>query len=327
VIPRRAFATGALGLVLAPLAARAQARRRPLVGHLVANVTPVARIAALLDALRQLGWDEGRDFDFISRSASGFADRLPALARELIELGPTVLVVGSSAAAQAARRVTSTIPIVVISFTGDPIALGFAQSIPHPGGNVTGLLGTLPGLFAKLLQLAHELVPSATRIGVLLDRSSPALGLFKNDADEAARVLKLTVVPVAVGGARDEVEGAIASLVQSGVGAMAVSQSPILSAAQHDIAAAAARARLPAIYSMREFVAEAGGLVSYGINLTWNHRQAALYVDKILRGSKAGDLPFEFPSRLEMVLNVRAAKALGIEFPESFWIMSTEVIQ
>jgi putative tryptophan/tyrosine transport system substrate-binding protein len=316
-----------MALAVAPRTIRAQERRRPLVGFLSVNVYPEVRVAAFMEAMRLRGWTHGRDFDFAHRSADGFADRIQALAREVVQLGPAVILVGSATAASAARLATTTIPIVVVSFDGDPVALGFAQSIPHPGGNLTGLLGSVPGLSAKLIQLTHELVPSSTRIGVLLDRSAPGLSQSEDDAAAAARALGVSIEAAVIGGSRDEVPGAIAALVNRNVQALVVQRSAVFMSASSEIAATAERGRLPAVYPAREYVVQSGGLMSYGTSLTWSYRQSALYVDKILKGTKAGDLPFEFPSRLELVINLKAAEALGLSFPDAMWIRADEIIE
>jgi len=229
------------------------------------------------------------------------------------------------AEAVAASKATSTIPIVV-AVLADPIALGFTTSDARPTGNVTGIMPYVKGLPSKQLELARELVPGATRIGLIDDVTDPKAHPQRQEIEATAKGLEIEIVPAEVRTAAD-IDAAYQGLALAGVQAVVVEQSNMTSsAASESLAQAAASKRLPTVYGYRQNV-DAGGLVSYGVNLDWCNHRAAYYVDKILKGAKPSDLPIEFPTHLELVINLKAAKALGLTVPSSLLVRADEVIE
>jgi putative ABC transport system substrate-binding protein len=328
-IRRRDFIALLGGAAAWPLAARAQvSRKRPLIGRLSSgskNVPPVAKyIDLFLAGMRELGYVEGRDFDMTYAVADFHADRLPQVTAELVKLAPDVILAGATLEAVAARKATATIPIVVGALA-DPVALGFATSDARPTGNVTGITPYVKGLPAKQLELAREVVPGATRIGLIDDVTDPKAHPQRQEIEAAGRTLDIEIVPAEVRTAAD-IDAAYQALASAGVQAVVVEQSNMLLFARQPIAEAAATKRLPTVYGYREH-AEAGGLISYGINLGWCQHRTAYYVDKILKGAKPSDLPIEFPTHLELVINLKTAKALGLQISPMLLARADEVIE
>ena len=327
---RREFITLLGGAAAAwPLVSRAQvSRKRPLIGRLSSgskNVPPVAKyIDRFLAGMRELGYVEGRDFDMTYAMADFHADRLPQVTAQLVKLAPDVILAGGTLEAVAARKATATIPIVVGALA-DPVALGFATSEARPTGNVTGITPYVKGLPAKQLELAREVVPGATRIGLIDDVTDPKAHPQQQEIEAAGRTLDIEIVPAEVRTAAD-IDAAYQALASAGVQAVVVEQSNMLLFARQPIAEAAATKRLPTVYGYREHV-EAGGLISYGINLDWCQHRAAYYVDKILKGVKPSDLPIEFPTHLELVINLKTAKALGLQISPMLLTRADEVIE
>ena len=327
---RREFITLLGGAATCPLAARAQqvGRKRPLIGRLSSgskDVPPVAKyIDRFLAGMRELGYVEGRDFDMTYAMADFHADRLPQVTAQLVKLAPDVILAGGTLEAVAARKATATIPIVVGALA-DPVALGFATSDARPTGNLTGITPYVKGLPAKQLELAREVVLGATRIGLVDDVTDPKAHPQRQEIEAAGRTLGIEVVPAEVRTAAD-IDAAYQALVSAGVQAVVVEQSNMLLFARQPIAEAAVSKRLPTVYGYREHV-EAGGLVSYGVNLDWCNHRVAYYVDRILKGAKPSDLPIEFPTNIEMVINLKAAKALGLTVPSSLLVRADEVIE
>ena len=327
---RREFITLLGGAAAAwPLVSRAQvSRKRPLIGRLSSgskDVPPVAKyIDRFLAGMRELGYVEGRDFDMTYAMADFHADRLPQVTAQLVKLAPDVILAGGTLEAVAARKATATIPIVVGALA-DPVALGFATSEARPTGNVTGITPYVKGLPAKQLELAREVVPGATRIGLIDDVIDPKAHPQRQEIEATGRSLEIEIVPAEVRTAAD-IDAAYQTLVSASVQAAIVEQSTMLILASKPIAQAAASKRMPTVYGYREHV-EAGGLISYGVNLDWCNHRAAYYVDRILKGAKPSDLPIEFPTNVELVINLKTAKALGITVPSSLLVRADEVIE
>jgi putative tryptophan/tyrosine transport system substrate-binding protein len=274
--------------------------------------------------MRELGNLEGRDFEMVYRSAENYPERLPNAAAELVELHPDIIVAPATIQAVAAKKATDTIPIVV-PVLADPIALGFASSDARPGGNVTGIAPYVKGLPAKQLELAREIVRGARRIGLLDDINDPKSHPQRVEIEAAGQALEIQIVTVEVRRAT-YIAAAYDRLATEGVEAVIVAQSNMLVVSRKETADAAAKNKLPTVYGYREHV-QAGGLISYGINLDWCFHRAASYVDKILKGAKPGELPIEFPTKIEMSINLKTAKALGLEIPPTLLVRADEVIE
>jgi putative ABC transport system substrate-binding protein len=324
VTDRRTFLLLAAGnLLIVSLGVRAQQVARVYrIGYLRRTSREPADIEALRGGLRELGYVEGRNLVIHERYANGDAARLPDLARDLIELQVQVLVVDGGATVRAVRDVVGVTP-VVFTLVGDPVAMGLARSLDHPGGTMTGLSTFNTVLSAKRIQLLHE-VASARRIGVL---SNPTGALAPAQVERmtgAARSLGIDLTWVE---ARNpgELAGAFAQMSQVGVKGLLVETDAMFFSQRARIVELAASHRFPAAYGEREF-ADAGGLMAYATNLPATFRRAAAYVDKILNGARPGDLPIEQPTRIELVINLRTAKALGLAIPQSVLARADEVI-
>ena len=312
-----------------PLAARGEVpRKRPLIARLSSGSRDLPMIAKFIDrflsGMRELGDVEGRDFDIIYEEANFHPDQLPRVAAEMVELAPDVILTAATIEAVAAAKATSTIPIVV-AVPADPVALGFTTSDARPTGNVTGIMPYVKGLPSKQLELARELVPGAARIGLIDDPIDPKAHPQRQEIEATGRSLEIEIVPAEVRSAAD-IDVAYQALLSAGVQVVIVEQSNMLANASKSFAQAAASKKLPTVYGYRQHV-DAGGLVSYGVNLDWCNHRAAYYVDKILKGAKPSDLPIEFPTRLELVINLKTAKALGLTVPSSLLVRTDEVIE
>ena len=321
----RRLVLGATWVYLVPGTSLAQSDRRRRIATLSggSHATGEANWRAFREAMRALGYRE-EELAIESRWADGHNERLPAFAAELVGLAPEVIVTGSSAAALAAKKATSTIPIVTV-FTADPIGAGLATSLARPGGNVTGLSNVQEDTVAKVLQLLKTAAPSVTRIAVLINPGNPSHAHELRVAQEAARVLRTELFSVEV---RDpgEIDGAFAAVKSGRADALAVLADPLFLLEASRIADFAASNKLPAIYNVREHV-EAGGLISYGPDLKDSFRSAAVFVDKILKGARPGDLPIEQPTKFELVINLKTARALGLTVPQSLLTRADEVIE
>jgi putative ABC transport system substrate-binding protein len=327
-VKRREFITLLGGVVLAwPRVAKAQgAAKRPLIAVLIAGPSGSASryVSGFPQGLQELGYVEGRNIDIVYRYADGDMARMPALADELVRLKPDVVVCASTAGILAIKQATATIPIVSVALT-DPESFGFVTSMARPGGQVTGILITLDSLPAKLLQLVLEVLPTATRIGLLSNVSNPTHVVFRRNAEAAAASFARNLFPVEVR-VPDDLDAAFQKWARERVDlGLVLYDAMFLSERQH-IAALATAARLPIMYGFREHV-EDGGLMSYGVDLRESFRRGAIYVDKILKGAKPGDLPVELPTKLELVINLNTAKALGITIPPSIMVRADEVIE
>jgi putative tryptophan/tyrosine transport system substrate-binding protein len=324
---RREFITLLGGTAAAwPLAARAQVKR-PLVGYLaaaaVAAVVRSATSLGFLNGLRDQGYVEGRDFDLAQRFADGFLDRLPALAKELVALHPDVLLAPTTLTALALRAVTSSISIVC-PLLENPVGLGLVASENRPNRNVTGLLRYVDGLSGKHVELARELIPAITRIGLLSNLAS-ADPAPRRDVEAAGSKLSIRIVSVEAGVPPD-LDIAFPKLAREQVEAVIVLHNPLFFSERRRIVTLAAASRLPTIWTAREFV-EDGGVLSYGSDEADAFYRAAAYVVKILKGSKAGDLPIELPTKFELLINVKTAKALGLTVPPTLLARADEVIE
>ena len=325
---RREFITLIGGAAAAwPLVTRAQTvRQRPLIGLLqVQSLAGSARYTSeFLRGMAELGYVEGRDIDLERRYAAGDLNRLPVLANELVKLKPDVILTSTSAAALAFTQVSQSIPIVATAMV-DPIGFGLATSEARPGGQVTGILissDTLPG---KQLALALEVVPGAAKVGVLMNALNPTTAVYWAGIEAAAAALSIKPVRIEVR-ASDDLNAAFQKFVDERVGLIFVAQDSLLLSERARIATLATAARLPTMYGLREHV-EAGGLICYGFNVAENFRRAAVFVDKILKGAKAGSLPIELPVRLDLLVNLKTAKSIGLVISESFLVRADEVIE
>lgn len=328
---------GALGLALAlvmatqaaPPAAQAQAPTRVFrIGTLAPGARPAApdwkKRWALVEGLRELGWVEGQNLVIDDRWADTKTERLPALAAELVRLKVDAIFTRSWPAAVAAKQATTTIPIIMIG-SGDPVATGLVASLAHPGGNITGLADLATELSAKRLDLLKETVPKLSRVAVLWNSADGGMTLRFRSIQSAAPTLGVALRPLGVQEPAD-FEQAFAAMTQERPDALFVVADVLTVSNRKRILEFTAQNRLPAMYEGREFVAE-GGLISYGPSLPDLLRRAAALVDKILRGAKPADLPVELPTRIELVVNLKTAKTLGLTVPQSILIRADEVIQ
>jgi putative tryptophan/tyrosine transport system substrate-binding protein len=323
---RREFIT-ALGSAAAwPLAARAQQRASPMIGYLgmqSADDDYKTFTVPFFQGLKETGYVEGQNVTVEYRWAENQIDRLPALVADLVRRRVAVIVIDGTPAALAAKAATTTIPIVFAS-GGDPVALGLVASLNRPGANVTGSAVLAAELGPKRLQLLHELIPNAAMFGVLADPGFPDQSTI---ADLQAAALTLGLQLVVINARTDsDLETAFASFSQQRVGAVLVGISTLYARRTEQLAALAARHALPAIFPFREF-ALAGGLMSYGSSLGYMMHQAGIYAGRILKGEKPADLPVEQAVKIELTLNLKTAKALGIEFPTGLLVRADEVIE
>jgi putative ABC transport system substrate-binding protein len=281
---------------------------------------------AFNDELRKRGYVEGQNLVVERRNAAGQPDRLPALARELVALGPDLIVAVSPQPNRAVKDATSTIPIVMIA-VADPVRVGLVASLARPGGNMTGVSTLVPGGFmAKLLELLRQVVPKATRIAVLVNPANEVMRvLAAQEIPEAARQLGVGI-HIMEARTPDEIEPALNVAVGERVEALLMNADPVWNSPPARLPQLAARTGLPAIYLLRT-QAEAGGLMSYGPNFPDLFGRAATYVDRILKGATPGDLAIEQPTKFELVINLKTAKALGLTIPQSLLLRADEVIQ
>jgi putative tryptophan/tyrosine transport system substrate-binding protein len=318
-----------LGMVCAPLAVAAPPGERvSRIGFLAFGppppdpVPPAFPLTALREGLRELGYGKGHTVTVEERWAAGELARLPALAAELVQLPVDIIVASGASAVRAAMGATRTIPIVIAG-AADPVAEGLVASLAQPGGNVTGL-AVLAGrdVEGKRLELLHAAIPTATRVGVVLDSTSR---LDATPVREAARALGLTLLFSAETATPDEFQSAFAAMLTNGADALYAPETPVNARHRDLIVELAARHRLPAMYASRDFV-EAGGLMAYGPNFLVLFRRAAAYVDKILKGAQPADLPVEQPTHFELVINRKTAQALGLALPPTLLFLADEVM-
>jgi ABC-type uncharacterized transport system substrate-binding protein len=323
---RRKF-VGALACGLAISRSHAEAQTVPKmsrVGFLLGATgeSVLSLFHALKEGLRELGYVEGRNIAFVQRYGDGKMERLPDLAAELVRLKVDVIVTGTNLHVAAARHATATIPIVMV-FAADPVSAGFVVSLARPGGNITGLSADAsPDLWAKYLGMLREVVPKLSRVGVLGQVSSQ-VGFGELEA--ASRNLSVAL-EVADLRRPEDIDGAFATMINKRVEALLVVVGPLTYLLRQEIADAALEHRLPAMTNARQF-AQAGLLMSYGPDLDDLYRRAAIWVDKILNGVMPADLPVEQPTKFELVINLKTAKALGLDVPFHFQQLANEVIE
>jgi putative ABC transport system substrate-binding protein len=311
-----------------PLAARAQQAAMPLIGLISPqSVASAARnLAAFRNGLRELGYTEGRNVRIEYRFTEGVAERFPVLVADLVALKPAMILVGSIGGVLAAHTVTRTIPVIMIAAAANPVALGLADSFAHPGGNVTGFLSASDaGIVGKRLELLREAAPGFSRLSALVFPDDAAADGTLSALPSAARGLGLDA-HIYEARSEAELESAFAAAQRDGMQALYVAQSPLFMTRRAEIVAMAAHMRLPAIYFFREFV-HAGGLMSYGADLSDMYRRAASYADKILKGVNPGELPLQSADRYELAVNLKAAKALDLTISEAFLLRADEVIE
>jgi putative ABC transport system substrate-binding protein len=327
---RRTFlALVSVGLLAAPLAAEAQqARKVPRIGFLSPSSLSDPRTALFVEAfqqgLRELGWVEGQNIAIEYRWAEERTERLPDLASNLASLKVDVIVAATSPAIQAAKQATGTIPIVM-AVVAETVATGFVSSIARPGGNITGLSMMGTELVGKQMEILKEVVPKVSRVALLWNPATPGNVPQLPHVQDAARASGVRLQSLAVRGP-DEIDSAFVAMTRERAGAVIVLADPMFIAQRKRIADLAAKSRLPAMYMLTDHV-KAGGLMAYGPNIADLYRRAATYVDKILKGAKPADLPIEQPTKFELVINLKTAKALGLKIPQSLVARADEVIQ
>jgi putative ABC transport system substrate-binding protein len=328
---RRAFIGGlAGGLLTAPLIAQAQqGAKLPRVGYLSPGTGDPSsyaipyRLEPFRRGLRELGYVEGHTIVVEYRYAGGKVERLAELAAELVDLKVDVIVTAATPAARAAKKATSTIPIVMVD-PGDPVALGLVQSLARPGGNATALTSFAPELAGKRLQLLTEMAPGISRVAVVWNSAIPPAEVALNELREAARTLRIQIESVEVQGAEGLARG-LAALKERAM-ALLVFPDPLTFNNRDTIVEFAARARVPAMFGAREFV-DVGGLMCYGPSYPDMFQRAGVQVGRILKGAKPADLPVEQPTKFELVINMKTAKALGLTVPQAILARADQVIQ
>jgi putative ABC transport system substrate-binding protein len=326
MIKRRLWLLAVVLLVAGTFAEAQQQKKIPRIGYLAVNPLTMTtyRLHAFRQGLRQLGYAEGKDFVIEYRSADGKVDRLNELAAELVRLKVDVIVTPGPTPTRAARAATATIPIVMTQ-DPDPVGNGFVASLARPGGNITGLSSLAPEISGKQLELLRETVPKLSRVAVLGTSTAPGQALQLREIGLAAGPLSVQLQSLDVLGPKD-IETAFQAASNQRAEAFIVLRTAVLNAQLTRILEYVVKNRLPAIYSGAESV-EAGGLISYGVNVTDLDRRAAAYVDKILKGAKAGDLPVEQPKKFELIINLKAAKQIDLTIPPNVLTRADKVIR
>ena len=327
MISRRTFVATTLGIMAWPAVGAAQETKQfARIGWLspLSAVTSAHIQETLRDRLHALGWVEGKNLTIEHRYAEGDLTRLPELAGELVRLKVDVIVAGSTPAALAAQKASTTIPIVMV-MGGDPVARGLASSMPHPGGNVTGVTALVQELSGKRIELLKEAVPGLTRVAFLSDPAFPDNQPSVQALAQGARALGVRLHVLEIHQS-SEFEKAFATIGREHDDALMVEQAVMFNEHRARIVELAAKGRLPAMYGLREFV-DAGGLMYYGASLQEMYYRAAAIVDKVLRGARPGDLPIEQPTKFELLINVKAAKTLGLTIPRPVLLRADHVIE
>lgn len=310
---------------LAPALARAQ-RKLARVGFLAAGAVTASPhiLVGFKDSLRALGWIEGSNIEYLVLTADGYVERLDALAQQMVREKVDVIVAGPPPSAVAARKATRTIPIVMGNVP-DPIALGLVASLARPGGNVTGVSSQTTALVGKQLELLKEIVPGAKRVGVLYNERNPSAAAFREAARTAAASLRVAIVEAAAN-QPGELAAAVQRLARDGAQAVVVPADPMMLGARGVLNELLARARLPAAFANRDHALD-GALASYAPDIGENFRMAARFVDRILKGASPAQLPVEQASKFELMINLKAAKALGLTLPQSILVRADRVIE
>jgi putative tryptophan/tyrosine transport system substrate-binding protein len=324
---RRSVVIGLLGVAGTGLAVQTLAqemRQAPLIGMLIGSNPKISSARYFLSGLADLGYVEGRDYRLEVRYAEQDSSRLPTLAKGLVALNPSVIFADDIASAIPASKATRTIPIVC-PMLGDPVAAGLAKTLSHPGGNVTGVSSGVHGLLSKQIEIATQLSTEVTTIGVLLQRSYLNWQNQQRESDEAAHKLNVKLIFSDVQ-TSDDVAPAFDHLAKTGAQIVVITPAPMFVAERRQILLLQQRERLPTLGPFRLF-AQDGALASYGISAAANFRRAASFVDRILKGAHAGDLPVEFPTKLELIINLKTAKALGLTVPPAVLAQADEVIE
>jgi putative ABC transport system substrate-binding protein len=308
-----------------------QTQKIPRIGFLQRRAAPSpANPDPLGDAfrrgLRDLGYIDGKTIIIEQRYAEGSVDRIPPLVAELVQLNVDVLVFGTSPAIRAAKQATKTIPIVMI-MQGDPVASGLVESLARPGGNLTGLTRLTQDLNGKRMELLKETVPRISRVGILVDASSPETAAVSiKDYEATGRALKIAIQPVEIRGPKPDFEGAFQAATKGRIDALITIRDALTASHLNRIAEVAIKHRLPSMHADRPYV-EAGGLMSYATNDADQFKRAAVYVDKILKGAKPADLPIEQPTKFEFVINLKTAKQIGLTIPPNVLARADRVIR
>jgi putative ABC transport system substrate-binding protein len=324
---RRELITLLGGAALSPLAARAQQSARPVIGFLGSESPDLSadRLRAFLQGLSEAGYTEGRNATIEYRWAEGQSDRLPALAAELVSRQVTVIVTfASTTAALAAKSATTTIPIVA-PIAVDPVTVGLVASLNRPGGNLTGITSLNGELYPKRLELLHELLPAATSIAFLVNPANASAEADARDARVAARTLGVRLHVLRASAERD-FDGSFASLAKLEAGALMIVSDSLFNLRSEQLAALALRHAVPTIFQTRAFAA-AGGLMSYGVSVADIFRRAGIYTGRILNGEKPADLPVQQATKIELIINLKTAKALGLAVPLPLLGRADEVIE
>ena len=320
------LALGALLWALGSLADAQQQAKVPRIGYLgtASASANLVRIEAFRQGLRELGYVEGKSIVIEYRWAEGKLDRIPALAAELVRLKVDIIVASGTTSTRAAKEATVTIPIVM-GFNNDPVGNGFVTSLAHPGGNITGLSTLAPEISGKQLELLKEIVPKLSRVAVLGSSTTPGNAQARREIELAAGALKVQLQYLDVLATKD-IETAFRAASNGRADAVVVLQSFVVLPQRKQIADLAVKNRLPAIYYSIEYV-EDGGLMTYSVSVTDLSRRAATYVDKILKGAKPADLPVEQPTKFELIINLKAAKQIGLTIPPNVLAGADKVIK
>ncbi|HET7876457.1 MAG TPA: ABC transporter substrate-binding protein [Methylomirabilota bacterium] len=317
----------ALALLAAPLATQAQQTGKLYRIGFLGNSTAALEanlVGPFREGLRDLGYVEGRNILIEYRWAEGKYERFPALIGELIARKVDVIVTAGTPATLAVKKATTSVPLVMVA-VGDPVATGIVASLSQPGGNITGLTSIAAEMEGKRLELLREVIPSVSHIAVLWNAASPLQVIAEKQTQAAAQVLRMKVLSLGVR-TKEEIEDALAAIVRERPGALLVLADRLFLHHRARIMDFAAQQHLPGVHAYRELV-EVGGLMSFGPSYADMHRRAAYFVDRILKGAKPADLPVERPATFELVINLKAAKALGLTIPQSVLLRATEVIQ
>src|SRR5262245_29129726 len=320
------FATCAMLLALSTLAEAQQSTKVSQIGFLITS-SPSAiapRMDVFREGLRELGYEEGKNIVIVPRYAEGKLDRLSELAADLVRLNVDVIVTSGPTATRPAKEATSTIPIIM-TFDDDPVGSGFVASLARPGGNITGLSTLAPEISGKQLELLKETVPKVGRVAVIGTSARQGTAQALKEMELAAKALAVKLQYLDIQNSKD-IESAFRAASKERAEALLVLQSPVFNSQRPQIADLALKSRLPATYPRREFV-EDGGLMSYGASITDLDKRAAIYVDKILKGTKPADLPVEQPTKFEFVINLKAAKQIGLTIPPNVLARADRVVR